>query len=92
MVPSEKHTTIPPSMTLKNRSNGDFQTSMVFTSMRRQVTMMSGADPTHLDSLLLQELGWAQSKVEELLLPIIQKIRKRSQVGPFFGFFTCMWW
>jgi len=31
-------------------------------------------------SLLLQELGWNQSKVEELLLPIIQKIRKRNQV------------
>ncbi|KAF8262103.1 hypothetical protein EI94DRAFT_1886778 [Lactarius quietus] len=32
-----------------------------------------------LYDLLLQELGWSQSKVEELLLPIIQKIRKRSQ-------------
>jgi len=32
-----------------------------------------------LYDLLLQELGWNQSKVEELLLPIIQKIRKRSQ-------------
>lgn len=32
-----------------------------------------------LCDLLLQELGWSQSKVEELLLPIIQKIRKRSQ-------------
>jgi hypothetical protein len=31
-------------------------------------------------SLLLQELGWNQSKVEELLLPIIQKIQKRNQV------------
>ena len=34
----------------------------------------------HTKSLLLQELGWNQSKVEELLLPIIQKIRKRNQV------------
>ncbi|KAI9440023.1 PIN domain-like protein [Lactarius indigo] len=32
-----------------------------------------------LCGLLIQELGWNQSKVEELLLPIIQKIRKRTQ-------------
>ncbi|KAF8501684.1 hypothetical protein F5888DRAFT_1875010 [Russula emetica] len=32
-----------------------------------------------LRDLLLQELGWNQSKVEELLLPIIQKIQKRNQ-------------
>jgi DNA excision repair protein ERCC-5 len=32
-----------------------------------------------LYDLLLQELGWNQFKVEELLLPIIQKIRKRTQ-------------
>ncbi len=40
-----------------------------------------GTDLTQLESLLLQELGWSQSKVEELLLPIIQKIQKRNQVG-----------
>lgn len=27
-----------------------------------------------------QELGWQQTKVDELLLPIIQKINKRGQV------------
>lgn len=32
-----------------------------------------------LRDLLLQEFGWNQSKVEELLLPIIQKMRKRNQ-------------
>ncbi|KAH9959585.1 hypothetical protein BC827DRAFT_1212397 [Russula dissimulans] len=32
-----------------------------------------------LRDFLLQELGWSQSKVEELLLPIIQKIQKRNQ-------------
>ncbi|KAF8263901.1 hypothetical protein EI94DRAFT_1806552 [Lactarius quietus] len=36
-------------------------------------------DLDRLYDFLLQELGWSQSKVEELLLPIIQKIRKRSQ-------------
>ena len=29
---------------------------------------------------LLEELGWHQSKVDDLLLPIIQKIGKRGQV------------
>lgn len=32
-----------------------------------------------LRDLFLQELGWNQSKVEELLLPIIQKMQKRNQ-------------
>ncbi|KAI0264472.1 hypothetical protein BC834DRAFT_883267 [Gloeopeniophorella convolvens] len=32
-----------------------------------------------LRDLFLQELGWSQSKVEELLLPIIQKMQKRNQ-------------
>ncbi|KAI9512070.1 hypothetical protein F5148DRAFT_125581 [Russula earlei] len=32
-----------------------------------------------LRDFLSQELGWYQSKVEELLLPIIQKIQKRNQ-------------
>ena len=75
------HTTIPPLMTPKNRSNGASLTSMDSTSTRRQVTVISELTPP--ESLLLQELGWNQSKVEELLLPIIQKIRKRSQVGFF---------
>ncbi|KAI0288026.1 hypothetical protein BC826DRAFT_1040870 [Russula brevipes] len=38
-----------------------------------------------LRDFLLQELGWSQSKVEELLLPIIQKIRKRNQASPFLS-------
>ena len=29
-----------------------------------------------------QELGWQQTKVDELLLPIIQKMNKRGQVMP----------
>ena len=29
-----------------------------------------------------QELGWQQTKVDELLLPIIQKMHKRGQVMP----------
>ncbi|KAI0303796.1 hypothetical protein B0F90DRAFT_1709118 [Multifurca ochricompacta] len=33
-----------------------------------------------LRNLLLHELGWNQFKVEELLLPIIQKIQKRNQL------------
>jgi hypothetical protein len=69
-------------MTRKNRSNGASLTSMDSTSTRRQVTVISELTPP--ESLLLQELGWNQSKVEELLLPIIQKIRKRSQVSFFF--------
>src|ERR1700761_2500643 len=81
MAPREMHTTIPLSMTPKNRSNGDSLTSMDSTSTRHQVTVISELTP--LESLLLQELGWNQSKVEELLLPIIQKIRKRSEVGFF---------
>ena len=70
-------------MTPKNHSSGVSQTSMDSTSKYHQVIVISELTP--LESLLLQELGWNQSKVEELLLPIIQKIRKRSQVG-FFSF------
>ncbi|THH13045.1 hypothetical protein EW146_g7122, partial [Bondarzewia mesenterica] len=32
-----------------------------------------------LRNFFLEELGWSQSKVEELLLPIIQKMNKRGQ-------------
>jgi hypothetical protein len=77
------HITIPPLMTPKSRSSGDSLTSMDSMSKSHQVTVISELTP--LESLLLQELGWNQSKVEELLLPIIQKIRKRTQVG-FFSF------
>lgn len=35
-----------------------------------------------LYSFLHQELGWQKPKVDELLLPIIQKINKRNQVFP----------
>ncbi|KAI0044031.1 hypothetical protein FA95DRAFT_1562646 [Auriscalpium vulgare] len=34
-----------------------------------------------LRSLFQQELGWSSSKVEELLLPIIQKMNKRGQAN-----------
>jgi len=53
------------------------------------VTVISELTPHKLESLLIQELGWSKSKVEELLLPIIQKIRKRTQVG-YFYLFTCI--
>src|SRR6266851_2574803 len=72
-------TTIPPLMTLKNRSSGDSQTLMGYAGKRVQGSMIS--ELTHeTRSFLLQELGWNPSKVEELLLPIIQKIQKRNQV------------
>ena len=35
---------------------------------------------TKICSFLSGELGWSQVKVDELLLPIIQKMRKRQQV------------
>lgn len=32
-------------------------------------------------SLLFEELGWGKDKVDDLLVPIIQKARKRGQVS-----------
>ena len=35
-----------------------------------------------LDRFFNTELGWDQTKVDDLLLPIIRKMNKRSQVRP----------
>lgn len=50
----------------------------------------SGTDASEMSNALIdrflhEELGWLQSKVDDLLVPIIQKMGKRGQVRWPFG-------
>lgn len=61
-------------------------------ALRGYVIILSSKAPRYLMfdySFLLEELGWGQGKVDEVLLPIIQKMNKRREVsyakGNFFN-------
>lgn len=62
----------------RNRSNGVFLTWMPFASTLKHVSVDTPHNRFH--SFLREELTWGQTKVDDLLVPIIQKMGRRGQV------------
>lgn len=73
------HTIILRLIVLKSLSNGDYLTLMPFArtlSTRSPV----GLEFKSVFRFFQEELSWGQGKVDDILLPIIQKMNKRGQV------------
>lgn len=77
------HTIIRQWTSLRSRSNGVCPTWTLFEGTHSPCPPRSTWLFLTLSSLFNSELGWDETKVDELLLPIIRKMSKRSQVRCF---------
>lgn len=74
------HTTAQRLTSLTSLSSGAFLISTGSASKASIPVLYESSTHNALQRLFLEELGWSRSKVEELLLPIIQRMNKRGQV------------